>query len=192
MIAFHALDCLHMLYTLCHVATAARKMACRCCQIPPTLMLALSKAQLPCIACDCLCICLLTRSYCLQIYFANEIERRYGSQGLHANSVHPGGIMTDLARHLNADTVKSMASLPGMGLKIKSPEQGAATTVWAAIGKQWEGHGGKYLEDCMMSEPYQHVDATPLASGFAPHAYDEQAAKQLWDVSVKLVGSESD
>ena len=75
---------------------------------------------------------------CLQIYLANEIERRYGSQGLHATSVHPGGIFTELARHVDMETVKAMMT-PGAQLVLKSPEQGAATTVWAVTGKHWEG-----------------------------------------------------
>ena len=49
---------------------------------------------------------LLRLSFCLQIYFANEIDRRYGSQGLHATSVHPGGIITDLGRHIDPELIK--------------------------------------------------------------------------------------
>ena len=84
---------------------------------------------------------------------------------------------------------------PAMELVIKSPEQGAATTVWAAIGKHWEGQGGQFLEDCGVSVPHQpdnprNAPLGPLASGYAPHAYDEQAARQLWDVSLKMVGLE--
>lgn len=97
--------------------------------------------------------------------------------------------MTGLGRHLDAEVIKGMMT-PGMEKAMKSPEQGAATTVWAAIGKQWEGCGGKYLEDCSISKPFQEGDASPLAPGYAPHAYDVEAARQLWDVSVKLVGRE--
>ena len=130
----------------------------------------------------------------LQIYFANEVERRFGSQGLHATSVHPGGIFTNLPRHLDPETVKGMMT-PAMETVIKSPEQGAATTVWAAIGKEWEGKGGKYLEDCGVSKPFE-ADAPdskglgPLAVGHAPHIYDEPAAKQLWEISMRMVGLE--
>lgn len=115
------------------------------------------------------------------------MERRFGAEGLHATSVHPGGIFTNLARHLTPEMVQGMM-MPGMEKALKSPEQGAATTVWAAIGKQWEGQGGKYLEDCSVSEPFQPREGIPLTPGYAPHAYDEAAAKQLWDVSVQLVG----
>ena len=61
--------------------------------------------------------------------------------GLHATAVHPGGILTQLARHLDPALVKGMVT-PEMELQLKSPEQGAATTVWAAVSKTWEGTGG--------------------------------------------------
>ncbi len=100
--------------------------------------------------------------------------------------------MTNLPRHLDPQTLKSMVT-PAMLLAMKSPEQGAATTVWAAVGKQWEGKGGKFLEDCSVSEPFvaddpRHEGWGPMAPGYAPHVYDQQAAQQLWEVSLKLVG----
>src|SRR3954463_12295071 len=36
--------------------------------------------------------------------FANEPDRRHRSDGLHAWSVHPGAIITDLGRHLTEET----------------------------------------------------------------------------------------
>ena len=69
----------------------------------------------------------------------------------------------------------------------KDAEQGAATTVWAAISKDWEGVGGKYLENVSISEPHKESDAR---SGYFPHAYDGEGATQLWERSVKLVGLE--
>ena len=68
----------------------------------------------------------------------------------------------------------------------KSLEQGAATTVWAAIARDWEGKGGKYLENCQISEPCPDGKPHPVW-GFMPHAYDEEGAKQLWELSVKAV-----
>ena len=128
----------------------------------------------------------------MQILFANEIEHRFGSQGLHANSVHPGGIETNLPRHIGTDAVKDMTT-PAMHLEMKSPEQGAATTVWAAIGRQWERQGGRYLENCSVSKPYdphapKNVELGPIAPGYLDYIYNEQAAKQLWDASLRMVG----
>ncbi|KAJ3455264.1 hypothetical protein MRS44_013864 [Fusarium solani] len=119
------------------------------------------------------------------IYMANEIERRYGSRHLHSTSVHPGLIQTALTQHMPPDAFKGMEFLyPTM----KSVEQGAATSVWAAIGKAWEHEGGKYLADCAIAKPYAEGDDKLSASGYAPHAYDVEKAKRLWSDSLKLVG----
>ncbi|KAK2674647.1 Short-chain dehydrogenase/reductase SDR [Fusarium oxysporum f. sp. vasinfectum] len=101
------------------------------------------------------------------IYLANEIDRRYGAQGLHATSVHPGGILTELSRY--------------------SPQQGAATTVWAAIGKQWENAGGRYLENCEEAPPAKQIDPH-FGKGYAPHAYDPEREARLWEDALKIVG----
>jgi NAD(P)-dependent dehydrogenase (short-subunit alcohol dehydrogenase family) len=74
------------------------------------------------------------------IWMANEIERRYASLGVHGLSVHPGFIKTSILRHLDAEIVSKFEAY---GPVLKSTEQGAATTVWAAVSPQWEGKGGR-------------------------------------------------
>ncbi|GIK05223.1 hypothetical protein Aspvir_009327 [Aspergillus viridinutans] len=69
------------------------------------------------------------------IYMANEIERRYSSRGLHATSVHPGMISTALMQHMDPAMVEALKKDEKLYNMMKSPEQGAATTVWAAIGR---------------------------------------------------------
>ncbi|DBA66731.1 TPA: hypothetical protein ACH3X2_001880 [Trebouxia sp. C0005] len=118
------------------------------------------------------------------IYLANEIERRYSSQGLHATSVMPGLIMTELMRHLDPAIVKSWDAY-GLTRHFKNAEQGAATTVWAAVGKDWEGKGGKYLADCGIPGPNEETDKL---HGYAPYAYHEEAGQKLWSLSLQLVG----
>ncbi|KAJ4309241.1 hypothetical protein N0V84_011622 [Fusarium piperis] len=71
------------------------------------------------------------------LYMASELERRYGPEGLHATSVHPGGIMTGLSQHLPDSEVEAFKGDGNLMKYLKSPEQGAATTVWAAVGKGW-------------------------------------------------------
>lgn len=117
------------------------------------------------------------------IYMANEIERRYGAKGLHGLSVMPGGIMTGLQVHV-IDQLS--AGLDAARHYMKSPEQGAATTVYAALSKEWEGKGGRYLEDCQESEKTE--DPSPLAVGYHPRAYNEEGEKKLWADSLKFVG----
>jgi NAD(P)-dependent dehydrogenase (short-subunit alcohol dehydrogenase family) len=68
------------------------------------------------------------------IYMANMIDRRYGDRGLHATSVHPGTIETPLQRYINSEIMMQFKQHPNFMQKLKSPEQGAATTVLAAVG----------------------------------------------------------
>ena len=121
------------------------------------------------------------------IYMANEIERRYGAKGLHGLSLHPGGIATGLQTHLPKEVVASMTENETIVKYMKSPEQGAATTVLAAVGKEWEGRGGKYLEECAESKPVEE-DWNVLGPGYVPHAYDEEKEGRLWKDSCRMVG----
>jgi NAD(P)-dependent dehydrogenase (short-subunit alcohol dehydrogenase family) len=127
------------------------------------------------------------------IHMATEIERRYGARGLHATAVHPGGIMTNLARHLGADVIAGfIKASPGMAQQLKDAQQGAATTVWAAVGREWEGTGGKYLEDVSVAKPAADPADLTVHKGFVPWAYDTQAANRLWTESCKMVGVKDD
>lgn len=69
---------------------------------------------------------------------------------------------------------------------MKSPQQGAATTVYAALSKDWEGRGGTYLEDCDESPKYEGSDAASI--GYMPHAFDAPNASKMYDLSLELVG----
>jgi hypothetical protein len=73
---------------------------------------------------------------------------------------------------------------------IKSPAQGAATTVWASIAADDEGMRDNELEDCSVAKPFVSGNWAKLALGCFPHAYDEGTARNLWDVSSNLVGLE--
>ncbi|MCJ1423466.1 hypothetical protein MMC29_001349 [Sticta canariensis] len=117
------------------------------------------------------------------IWFALEIERRYGPHGLHATTLHPGGIWTPLQKFTPGVKEQYKDNAP-VQKYMKSVEQGAATSVYAAVSKDWEGRGGKYLENC--AESVAH-DGSGM-DGYAPHAYDAAAAQRLWDLSLKLVG----
>ncbi|SPO06807.1 related to reductases [Cephalotrichum gorgonifer] len=124
------------------------------------------------------------------IYTANEIERRYGAKGIHGLPLHPGGIATNLGQYLDPEFVKVMSSDPEVLRYMKSPEQGAATSVYAAISKEWEGRGGRYLADCAEQGPMK-PGTSPLSGadvGYAPWAYDEEKSKKLWTISCGLVG----
>lgn len=69
------------------------------------------------------------------VYFANEIERHYGKQGLHAFSLQPGGVIEDLFREI-MDPEATKAACMGnedAARSVNSPEQGSSTSVWAAV-----------------------------------------------------------
>lgn len=122
------------------------------------------------------------------ILMAFEIERRYGANGLHGLAVHPGGIAnTGLNRLTPAEAVAYVIAQPEVFVRMKNAEQGAATTLWAAVAKVFEGNGGKFLEDCQESLPWDG-NATVLAPGHALHIHDKEAAARLWEESLAMVG----
>ncbi|KAI0535719.1 hypothetical protein GGR58DRAFT_428831 [Xylaria digitata] len=126
------------------------------------------------------------------VYMANEIERRYASQGLHGWSVHPGGIRTGLQKPNLHDLFIVLKNGPIHTLMyMQNTEQGAATSVWAAVSRDLEGKGGRYLEQCQVSERIAQ-GSDVIGPGHAPWAYDEEDAKKLYAVSMKLVGLEEE
>ncbi|KAF7550021.1 hypothetical protein G7Z17_g5995 [Cylindrodendrum hubeiense] len=121
------------------------------------------------------------------VYMANEIERQYGSHGLHATSLHPGGIDTPLQKHIPVAQIEALKENEALLKSMKSPEQGAATTVWAAVGKEWELKGGRYLENC--AEAGRGVDdGSPLGTGYVSHTYDPESEARLWKDSLQILG----
>jgi NAD(P)-dependent dehydrogenase (short-subunit alcohol dehydrogenase family) len=121
------------------------------------------------------------------VLFGVALERRLASAGVHAYGLHPGGIMTELGRHLSPEDIKElMARVPGgKGMEWKTVPCGAATSVWAATAPELEGRGGLYLEDCGVAAA-RSSDADE--TGYEPYALDAEAAEQLWSVSEELVG----
>jgi len=118
--------------------------------------------------------------------FTVGLEARLGSAGVHAYAVHPGAIMTQLGRHMDeADYQMLMSRAPATKpLELKTVEQGAATSVWAATSPSLEGRGGLYLENCHIAEP-----ATSSGdSGVESYAIDATDAERLWVLSESLVG----
>jgi NAD(P)-dependent dehydrogenase (short-subunit alcohol dehydrogenase family) len=131
-----------------------------------------------------------SQSKLANVYMANEIERRYGSQGLHGWIVHPGGIRTGLRRPSLSDAFMIIRSGVMRVLTImQSPEQGASTTVWAATAKKLEGRGGKYLERCSESMPIKK-GYRPIDPGHGLHAYNQEDAQSCRIATMELVGLE--
>ncbi|GKZ32181.1 hypothetical protein AbraIFM66950_001361 [Aspergillus brasiliensis] len=121
------------------------------------------------------------------IWTANEIERRYGVHGLHAVSLHPGTIATDLLRYVSDDQMAIWTADKELERYWKTPEQGAATTVWAAVSSEMEGRGGVYLENCAVANEWVPA-AGPWGPGYAKWAYSPESEGRLWKVSLELLG----
>ena len=120
------------------------------------------------------------------IHFANELDRKYLSQNLRALSLHPGGIITPLTRYLTSSS-KELYKLPEIYKILKSPAQGAATSVWAATAKELEGKGGIYLDEVAEAE-LSPPDAPNYSGGYSAQAFDPSTEKKLWTESLKLTG----
>src|SRR5262249_25553351 len=118
------------------------------------------------------------------VLFAVGLERHLGGRGVHANAIHPGGIMTELSRHPGPEHFQYLEA-PTPGMKFKSVEAGAGTSVFAATAPELEGRGGLYLEDCHVAAVN---DAPDARDGVKSYALDPRNAERLWEVSESLVG----
>lgn len=127
------------------------------------------------------------------IYFANSITRHYGKQNLLAWSVHPGAIMTELPRHMNEEDFAGFGDLSKIEHMWKSPEQGAATTVWAAVSPHFEEgqNGGRYLAEVAEAD-LAEAGVQFAGDGYSAYAYDEEAEEKLWKLSCEAVGVPDD
>ncbi|KAH7126097.1 hypothetical protein EDB81DRAFT_765181 [Dactylonectria macrodidyma] len=103
----------------------------------------------------------------------------------HTTSLHPGVIDTSLAKHVPQEVKESMDK--ELALAKKSFEQGAATTVWAAVSKELEGRGGVYLNDRAEAERGED-DGVVSKGSYLSHTYDSEEEARLWRDSLKLVG----
>lgn len=121
--------------------------------------------------------------------FAVRLDALGRDVGVRAFSLHPGAILTPLQRHLTNEEMIALGWIDEDGNladpTFKTPEQGAATQVWAATSPQLVGMGGVYCEDCDIAEP-----ATSGASlvGVRDYASDPEQATRLWKLSARLTG----
>jgi NAD(P)-dependent dehydrogenase (short-subunit alcohol dehydrogenase family) len=120
--------------------------------------------------------------------FAAGLTARYAKEGVCANAVMPGGIMTGLQEHLTKEEMIGYGWIDEEGRPspgMKTVEQGAATSVWAAIGPELEGVGGLYLDDCQVAPRWE---PGMRWKGVKDYALDPAAALRLWTLSEELVG----
>ncbi|HEV7752292.1 MAG TPA: SDR family NAD(P)-dependent oxidoreductase [Baekduia sp.] len=123
--------------------------------------------------------------------FAVHLDAIAQAAGVRAFAAHPGGIMTPLQRHLTREEMIASGWMDEEGNVdegFKTPEQGAATSTWAATSPQLAGMGGVYCEDCDIASPTEVGSPTARIRGVDAHAIDPDVAAQLWDVSARLTG----
>ncbi|GGS43135.1 SDR family NAD(P)-dependent oxidoreductase [Streptomyces griseoviridis] len=124
------------------------------------------------------------------VLFAVHLDRLARDRGVRAFALHPGGILTPLQRHLSTAEMVERGWIDEDGRlrdpdAFKTPEQGAATQVWAATSPRLDGLGGVYLEDCDIAEPATDGDARV---GVKDWAVDPEQAARLWRLSAELTG----
>jgi NAD(P)-dependent dehydrogenase (short-subunit alcohol dehydrogenase family) len=121
------------------------------------------------------------------VLFAVEATRRWAGDGITANALMPGGILTNLQRHAPPGYLEAARKRGGGEIKLKTPGQGAATSALLATSPQLEGIGGRYFDDCNEAETLTRRPENTY-NGVAPYALDPANAERLWDVSLGMIG----
>jgi NAD(P)-dependent dehydrogenase (short-subunit alcohol dehydrogenase family) len=135
------------------------------------------------------------RSKTANILFAVEFDRRHKARGVRATAVHPGGIRTELVRHLDDGTLEAMieqinADLAAEGkppYQLKTIPQGAATSVWAGVVAAADEVAGRYCENCHVAALVEG-GISRVSEGVRPYALDPDRAKALWAKSEEMIG----
>lgn len=124
--------------------------------------------------------------------FAIGLDARENANGIRAFAVHPGGIMTDLQRHLDVEEMSRLGWLNDDGTiserakaSFKTPEAGAATSIFAATSSLLDGKGGLYCEDSDVAN--LATDESPRYRDVRAHAVDTDLADKLWDMSLNFL-----
>ncbi|WP_299194359.1 SDR family NAD(P)-dependent oxidoreductase [uncultured Erythrobacter sp.] len=127
------------------------------------------------------------RSKTANVLFSVGLEQRFADRGVHAYAVHPGGIQTNLGRHMSEEQSAALIeriTKTDPGFEWKTIPQGAATSCWAATAEELEGQGGVYCEDCHVAE----IDNDSPTQGVRSYALDQANADALWEMSERMTG----
>src|ERR1700692_4512224 len=137
------------------------------------------------------------RSKTANILFAVAFDERHRDRGVRAAAVHPGGIQTELDRHMDPSVVRKMIEQVNQQLaadgkapfQLKSIPQGAATSVWTAVVAPAAEIGGHYCENCHVGNIVpDDAPITAISQGVRGYALDPNNAEALWKKSEELVG----
>ncbi len=128
------------------------------------------------------------RSKTANILFAVEFDRRHKTRGVRATALHPGGIKTELDRHMAPGELENLvaqinAQLATAGeppFQFKTIPQGAATSAWAAFVAPVEDVGGRYCENCQVSD-ITEGPISPVSPGVRPYRPRSRARQGALD-----------
>jgi NAD(P)-dependent dehydrogenase (short-subunit alcohol dehydrogenase family) len=136
------------------------------------------------------------RSKTANILFAVAFDRRHRARGIRAAAVHPGGIHTELGRHLDSSHAQTMVEQINKQLAAegkppyqwKTIPQGAATSVWTAVVASADEVGGRYCENCHVGRVVaDNVTISVISEGVRGYALDPNNAEALWNKSEQMV-----
>jgi NAD(P)-dependent dehydrogenase (short-subunit alcohol dehydrogenase family) len=137
------------------------------------------------------------RSKTANILFAVAFDERHRKRGLRAAAVHPGGIQTELGRHMNPGQLQTMVEQMNKQLaaegkapfQFKTIPQGAATSVWAGVVAPADEIGGRYCENCHVGQIVpDNITISAISEGVRGYALDRSTAEALWKKSEEMVG----
>jgi NAD(P)-dependent dehydrogenase (short-subunit alcohol dehydrogenase family) len=137
------------------------------------------------------------RSKTANILFAVAFDERHRKRGVRAAAVHPGGINTELGRHIDPSRIqgiidqmnKQLAAEGKAPFQWKTVPQGAATSVWAGVVASADEIGGRYCENCHIGNVVpDDVTISAISEGVRGYALDPEDAEALWKKSEEMVG----
>src|ERR1700730_14605853 len=140
------------------------------------------------------------RSKTANILFAVAFDLRHRGRGVRAAAVHPGGIKTELSRHMDpahmqamVDQISKQLAAEGKGpFEFKTIPQGAATSIWAGVVASADEIGGRYCENCHVGHIVaDDVTISAISEGVRGYALDSRNAEALWRKSEEMVGENS-
>jgi NAD(P)-dependent dehydrogenase (short-subunit alcohol dehydrogenase family) len=137
-----------------------------------------------------------SRSKTANLLYAVEFDRRHAPRGIRACAVHPGRVDTELFRHLGEGGLEGIVQQVDKGRAkqglqpshTKTPAQGAATSIWAAVVAPAESIGGQFCEDCTVSPVNDGEARIGDMVGVRSYALDPERAQALWTKSEEWVG----
>ena len=132
------------------------------------------------------------------VLFAVELDRRWAADGVRGYAVHPGVVAgTKMNSSVGEAALRRMGLIDEAGRPIinpaagkKTPQQGAATIVFAAAHPLLDGIGGVYLKDSDVSpldDTPRELSADSIPAEVASHAIDPVDAERLWRLSEELL-----